>query len=118
MSNGLIRRFSEMIGLIQRGQFERSLDEGLRECLETLRSQPGEKGKATITIDLVIAVQGDMVQISPKLKVKLPEGEGFTPLMLWDHDGALSTQHPNQFSMFKGDEKVEPLHKPDVTAAG
>jgi hypothetical protein len=110
MSNGLIRRFSEMIGLVERGAFERSLDEGIRECLEAIRSQPGEKGKASMHIELHIAAQGEMVQIVPKLKVKLPEGEAFTPLVLWDVDGQLSTQHPSQFSMFKEKEgNVEPL---------
>ena len=117
MTNGLIRRFSEMIGLIQRGDFERSLDEGIRECLEAIRAQPNEKGKATMTITLQIAAQGEMVQIAPKLAVKLPEGDTFTPLVLWDYEGQLSTQHPNQFSMFKDKEKagnVEPLKNPTI----
>lgn len=121
MKEGLIRRFSEMIALVDRGKFERSLDEGIRECLEAIRAQPGEKGKATMSIELNIAAQGEMVQITPKLKVKLPEGEAFVPLVLWDFEGQLSTQHPNQFSMFKDKaENVASINTPpaNVTAAG
>jgi hypothetical protein len=103
----IIRRFTEMLALIDKGKLERTLDDSLREALETLRAQPGEKGKAEINLNLTVAVQNDMVQIVPKLKMKLPEGEVFAPLTVWDHDGGLSMQHPSQISMFREVDKEE-----------
>lgn len=96
----VVRRFSEVLSLIDRGRFEQSLNEAMREAVEAIRAQPGEKGKATITLEIGIAAQGDMMQVSPKLKVKLPEGDTFTPLVLWDYEGGFSLQHPSQIDMF------------------
>jgi hypothetical protein len=97
----LVRRFTEVLGLIARGEFVQSCDEAMRNAVEAIRAQPGEKGKAHISIDIEIAAQGEMMQVKPKLKVKLPEGDVFTPLVLWDHEGAFSLQHPSQIDMFQ-----------------
>lgn len=96
----LVRRFTEIVSLIDRGKLESSANEALREALETLENQPGEKGKATITLSLEITLNKGMVQIKPKLTAKLPEGELFSPLVVWTHDGALSLQHPSQLDIF------------------
>lgn len=96
----LIRRFSEILGLIDRGRFETSLNDAMREAIEAIRAQPGEKGKASIKIEMEIAAQGEMMQIKPKLVVKLPEGASYTPLVLWDYEGSFTAQHPSQIDMF------------------
>lgn len=114
----LIRRFSEVLGMIDRGKLEASLNEALRESLETIRAQPGEKGKATITLTVEVAAQGEMVQLKPKLTVKLPEGGGYAPLVLWDHEGALTAQHPNQLSMFTGPREAPAAEEAPKAAAG
>lgn len=111
----LVRRFSEVVGLIDRGRFENSLNDALREAVEAIRAQPGEKGKATIDISIEIAAQGEMMQVKPKLKVKLPEGEAFSPLVLWDYEGAFSLQHPSQLDIFQPREA--PAAEAKVAAA-
>jgi hypothetical protein len=103
----LVRRFVEILGLIARGDFERSLDDGMRKAVEAIRAQPGEKGKAMINISIEIAAQGEMMQVKPKLTMKLPEGDVFTPLVLWDHEGAFSLQHPSQIDMFQAPRAVK-----------
>jgi hypothetical protein len=97
----VIRSLSQVIGMIDRGAFQKSADEALREAIESVRAQPGEKGKATITLEMEVAVQGEMIQFKPKLKCKLPDGQSFAPLVLWDHDGGLTAQHPSQMGMFE-----------------
>lgn len=115
----LIRRFSEILSLIARGQFEASLNDAMREAVEAIRAQPNEKGKANIKIELEIAAQGDMMQIKPKLVVKLPEGESYQPLVLWDYEGAFSVQHPSQIDMFQPRAaENKPTEPASVTAAG
>lgn len=115
----LIRRFSEILGLIDRGRFETSLNDAMREAVEAIRAQPGEKGKANIKIELEIAAQGEMMQIKPKLVVKLPEGSGYTPLVLWDYEGAFSVQHPSQIDMFQPRAATDkPAEPSNVIAAG
>lgn len=96
----LIRRFSEVIAMIDRGKLEQSANEAIREALETLGNQPGEKGKATITVSLEFIYEKGLVNIKPKLTAKLPDGDVFSPLVLWEHEGALSAQHPSQIDMF------------------
>jgi hypothetical protein len=110
MSTGLIRRLADVLSMADRGRFEASCNEALTEALESLKQDPSGKGTADIVISLKIAMKNEMVQISPALKCKLPDGKSFAPLVLWEHEGALSTQHPHQIGMFdKGDDKVTAL---------
>lgn len=106
----IIRELAQVIAMIDRGRFARSANEALREAIESVRAQPGEKGKAEITLKLEVAVQGDMIQFKPKLIAKLPDGEHFAPLVLWDHDGGLSTQHPSQLGMFDDVNQRDTAH--------
>jgi len=103
----LIRRFSEVLALLDRGNFEQKVNEAVTDALETLGSQASEKGKATITIAMDLTFDKGMVQIKPTLKSKLPEAESFSPTVLWVHDGAFSTQHPSQTDMFSDSDKSE-----------
>lgn len=100
MTNRPIRRFSELLGLLDGGKFESACDLALTEALGSLEEMPKDKGKATITITLEVDYDGGRVDVHPVLKSKLPEGQAFGRTPLWVHDGALSTQHPSQINMF------------------
>lgn len=95
-----IRRMTELLGLLDRGNFERACDEALGDALQTLEALPKEQGTAKITIELTIAYDSGRVDVQPVLKSKLPEGQAFGRTPLWVADGTLSTQHPNQTDMF------------------
>jgi len=100
MSARPIRRFLELVGLLDRGNFAAACDEQLAETISTLESTPAQKGKATITITIDVTYEKGLINVRPSLKAKLPEGEAFGSTVLWAHDGALSTQHPSQTDMF------------------
>lgn len=104
----LIRRFSEVLALLSRGTFETACNAAVQEAIETLEAQPGEKGKAKVTIELDIAYQKGMVTLTPHLKSKLPESADFGQDVLWTHEGALSTQHPSQIDLFAGKVETKP----------
>lgn len=101
MTDRPIRKFLEVIGLLNRGKFAERLDAELAEAIQTLEAQPNEQGKATITVTVDLAFQSGMLQLTPKVKAKLPEGQGFSATPFWTVDGdALSVQHPNQMDMW------------------
>ena len=95
-----IRRVSELLGLLDRGNFERACDEALSDALQTLEALPKESGTASLSIELKITYDRGRVDIQPLLKSKLPEGQAFGRTPMWVSGGALSTQHPNQTDMF------------------
>ena len=95
-----IRRFTEMLGLLDRGEFEAKCDEHLAHALQTLEALPKGSGKAAITVTINVAYDSGRLDIHPVIKSKLPEEEGFGRTPFWSHDGALSTQHPSQIDLF------------------
>lgn len=113
MSARPIRRVTELLGLLDRGNFERACDQALNEALATLESLPKQQGVASMTIELKIAYDSGRVDILPVLKSKLPEGLAFGRTPMWVSDGALSTQHPSQADMF-----VREADKPKATERG
>ncbi len=102
MSPRPIRRFVEMIGLLNRGRFEEKLDEHLNTSIQTLEALPGEKGTATLTITVTINYESGRLDIKPAVKSKLPEEKAFSGTPFWSYEGALSVQHPSQIDMFAG----------------
>lgn len=100
MSNRPIRRFVDMLGLLNRGRFVEKLDDKLAEAMAELENVPGEKGSATITLTITINSEGGRIDIKPTVKSKLPEEKGFNSTPFWAVDGALSVQHPSQTDMF------------------
>lgn len=100
MSNRPIRRFVDMLGLLNRGRFVEKLDDKLAEAMTELENVPGEKGSATITLTITINSEGGRIDIKPNVKSKLPEEKGFNSTPFWAVDGALSVQHPSQTDMF------------------
>lgn len=99
MAPRLIRRFTETLSLLDRGSFESKCNAALTDALETLASQPTEKGKASVTITLDLAYDKGMVQVVPSIKSKLPEADRSGATIFWAHEGSLSTQHPLQHDL-------------------
>ncbi|MFC3693097.1 hypothetical protein [Chenggangzhangella methanolivorans] len=110
-----IRKFFQLLGLIERNRFEQACDEALAKSIEALQVAPEGKGKATITLTVEIAVQKEMINVVPKIVVKLPDDKAFrgTPFFLWE--GEITTQHPNQMDMLEprevGASRHEPAHE-------
>lgn len=100
MSARPIRKFTEMLGLLDRGNFERACDEALADAFGALEALPKEQGTAKITVEITVAYDSGRIDIQPVIKSKLPEGQAFGRTPFWMLDGALSTQHPNQSDMF------------------
>lgn len=110
-----IRRFVDLIEQAGRGRLSEHLDENLATAVEALEALPdGAGGAATITLTVTLKAQGDLVNVVPTVKTKLPEGKAIATTPFWLDDGALSVQHPNQTDMFTGPKPV----RRDDTAAG
>jgi hypothetical protein len=103
MSARPIRRFVDMLGLLNRGRFVEKLDEHLSEALSTLEALPSEKGSATLTVQVIVTYESGRLDIKPSVKSKLPEEKAFSGTPFWAVDGALSVQHPSQTDMFVRD---------------
>jgi hypothetical protein len=96
-----IHRFTDLIGLLNRGHFVEKCDEHLQKTIAHLESLPDRKGTATITITLTCDFMDGQTNVTPAVKSKLPEEKGgFNATPFWSHDGGFSTQHPSQFDMF------------------
>ena len=107
MSPRPIRRFSEMLGLLNRGKFEEKIDEHLASAIQTLEALPTEKGTAKITVEITLNFESGRLDIKPAVKSKLPEEKAFSGTPFWTIDNALSVQHPNQTDMFTRDTSRE-----------
>ena len=95
-----IRRFIDMIGMLNRGNFADKCDEHLAEAIRTLEDLPGGKGTATLTLTITVNCDSGRLDIKPAVKSKLPEEKAFGATPFWAVDGALSVQHPSQADMF------------------
>jgi hypothetical protein len=107
MSDRVIRSYTEMLGLLSRGDFSRRLDQELTKLIETLEALPTESGKATITVGVEFKYELGRIDINPTFKVKLPETDRFMKTPFWTIEGALSVQHPSQLDIFSGPRTVE-----------
>ena len=103
-----IRKFTEMLGLLERGRLSEALDEALSKTIDTLQALPGGKGKATITLSVEVACDQDRLDVLPSVKCKLPEDKAFARTPFWAFEGALSTQHPSQMDIFATPREVRP----------
>ena len=100
MASPVIHRFSQMLGLMNRGRLEEKIDAELQKALETLEATPQQKGKAKITLEITLDYDGGNISLSPRVRSKLPDEPDLPATNLWVVDGALSVQHPSQTDMF------------------
>lgn len=102
MAQPILRRFTDLIGVLNRGRFVEKCDTHLADAMEKLAGLPDEKGTVTLTVTLTIAYQDGRIEVKPAVKSKLPEEKGFTGTPFWSVDGGFSVQHPSQADMFAG----------------
>jgi len=106
MSPRLIRRFCDMLGLFDRGEFLTALDHSLSESIEKLENNAKGQGVATITVSVKIAYQKGILNFYPSFDVKTPKVVwGVTPA--WAVGGAISVQHPDQQALFDGPRVID-----------
>lgn len=103
MSARIIRRFGDMLGLLNRGKFTETCDEHLTKAIETLEALPSEKGTATITVTITVNYESGRLDIKPTVKSKLPEDKAFAATPFWAVEGGVSVNHPSQHDMFPRD---------------
>lgn len=109
MSIKPIRSFNDMLATLNRGKFVEKLDEELARAIQALEGLPGEKGgKATITVTVDLAYNGDRMDLKPAVKLKLPESRAFTGTTFWPYENGLSVQHPSQYDLLAGPREIEP----------
>ena len=104
----IIRKFTEMVGLLSRGDFAKHLDGQLTEALDALEQCPADKCKAEITVKISLDYELGRIDIKAESKVKLPETVRFMKTPFWGVDGALSVEHPSQIDMFPRGVRDEP----------
>ncbi len=102
MSQAVVRRFTDLVGVLNRGRFAEKCDEHLVDLMEKLEALPDQKGKATLTVTVEVAYQEGRIDVRPAVKSKLPEEKGFTATPFWSAGGGFSVQHPSQSDMFAG----------------
>ncbi len=106
MSPRLIRRYADMLGLFDRGEFLAALDNALSGTIEGLENSAKEQGVATVTVTVKIAYQKGILNFYPSFDVKTPKVVwGVTPA--WAVGGALSVQHPDQQALFDGPRVID-----------
>jgi hypothetical protein len=92
--------FLSMLQLLDKGVFIAAAGEAQAEVLKAIRST-NQKGKLTITLDIVPVpkTDGAQVSITPSLKVTTPKQSARAKLFFTDEDGALHRNDPNQMEM-------------------
>lgn len=102
----LVDSYPEIMGIFGREDVNGRLNELLREALAAIEDAPGDKAKATVTLDITFARDGDRVTVVPSTKSKLPPRAGFRGTTAWLVEGKISLQHPSQIDMFAGPREV------------
>ncbi len=106
MSPRLIRRYTELLGLFDRGEFLSALDQTLTGAIEGLENNAKGQGVATVTVTVKIAYQKGILNFYPSFDVKTPKIVwGVTPA--WAVGGAISVQHPDQHALFEGPRVID-----------
>jgi hypothetical protein len=99
MSARLIRRFSEIVALVENGELEQGCNEAVTQIFERLQDA-SEGAKASITLKIDFQLKNGIVEFgSEEPAVKLPKRK-YRKAIGWIHEGALSLQHPKQIDMF------------------
>jgi hypothetical protein len=101
-----IRDATQIIGMLERGDLAADLSAQLAEVIDACREAAGPKAtaKGSLTLKLDVEVEGVSITLSGDIVTKLPKLKRGSTFMFLTADGALSTEHPNQASLF-GDLK-------------
>lgn len=106
----LIRDATILFGALEEGELAAEASRQITSALATLKEQCGgrakvkAKGKVVITLDL--EVEAGTVTITGDITAKVPKPARGSSFYWVKDDGTLSTEHPQQMSMFGGPEEV------------
>lgn len=103
-----IREFTQIIGVIERGDAADDLTKEVNKVLEALRDAAGPKStaKGSVTLKLNFAVQGQTIEIDAEIGSSIPKAKRARSLYFLTKDGEISTEHPNQKDLFEGPRAV------------
>lgn len=97
-----IKEGMTVLGLLERGKVVADLTTELEGLLETLQEVAGDhsKAKGSISLKLNLEVKDGTVLVSSEFATKAPKMPRPHTAFFLTADGKLSTDHPNQVSMF------------------
>lgn len=100
MTQRPLNRLNDILPMLARGRFVERCDEHLARAFEEMSTHPDGAAKASVTITLALAYDGERVEVTPRVQSKLPDEKGFKASTFFAVKGGVSTQHPNQMDMF------------------
>lgn len=101
----LIRRFTEIVALVENGELEQGCNEAVTKIFESLEGA-SEGAKASLTLKLDFVLKNGIVEFgSEEPAVKVPKRK-YRKAIGWIHEGGLSLQHPRQIDLFAGPREV------------
>lgn len=99
MSARLIRRFTEVLALVENGESENVCNLAVAQIFERL-TDAADGTKASLTLKLDFQLTNGVIEWGcEEPTVKLPKRK-FRKAIGWLHEGAISLQHPKQIDMF------------------
>ena len=104
-----ITQATDILAILEDGDFAHEATTEIENVLSKLRDLAPPKGKAvkgSVTIKLGFEVVGNQVEIAAALESKTPKATRGRSFFFVRADGALSTEHPSQISMFDGPKVV------------
>lgn len=101
-----IREATTILGAMEDGELAKELSRQITDSLRQLKEQCGNrpkakaKGKVVLTIDM--EVESGAVTMTADVTAKVPKPPRASTFYWVLDDGSLSTEHPQQLSMFAG----------------
>lgn len=107
--SGVIKDPQILLGMIERGELVVALVDEVESVIHRCQDAAGNKGKAKgkVTLTLAIEIEGSTCTIHSDLASKAPKPVRESSLFFVTGDGKLSTEHPQQISMFPRDADAD-----------
>lgn len=104
----LIREGLQIIGMVDDGDLANEFTAELQRMLATCKEHAGPKGKAKGQVTLVVTAEfeGGIVTLAGDVATKVPKKKRGSSMYWVLPDGTVSTEHPQQMSMFAGPREV------------
>lgn len=101
-----IRDAQTIIGALEGGEAAAELSKAIVDTLAALKEltggRPKAKAKGSVTLRLNLEVEGSSATITVDIDSKRPKPVRGSSFYFVLDDGSLSTEHPQQISMFSG----------------
>ncbi len=102
----IIRDSNQLLALIENGDAAHDFFKEVGKTLDVMReAQGGSKAKikGSVTFKLSFVLDEDVVEIDPEITAKVPKIPRRHTMTFITATGELSTEHPKQLSLFKGE---------------